>query len=456
MIALLAACTDSDGTVAPPTGETGSAPTWTNVLVLLTDDQGVDKVAVYGEHPQPPRTPRMDALAAEGVLFRNAYATPICSPSRAALLTGRMGRRTGFGAVVQVHQGKELPLGEVTLPEHLAAADPPYANAGIGKWHIGAYNADNDVNHPNLSGFDRFSGTMGNLYDEGDPDGLDHGYYHWDHLVDGVVTKDDRYATTVQVDDALEAMGTLPEPWLVYVAFSAPHKPLDPPPPELGTYGDLTGERDEKVLYDAVVEALDTEIGRLLDSMDEQVRERTAIFLLSDNGTPDHAVRAPWDPRRGKDTPYEGGSNVPLVVVGPQVLSPGTETDALVHVVDVSATIAALAGAPDDGVERDGIPLLPLLADPAAVWARDVVHTEKFGPTGPPPYASDWRISRDDRFKLIDIEGKGTELFDLEGRVDDGPAIEFGTLSAAEQAEVEALEQAHEAFWAAIPPPAVR
>ena len=100
-------------------------PPRTNILVLLTDDQGIDQVAAYGEHPNPPATPRIDALADQGVLFRNAWAYPTCSPARAALLTGRLGRRTGVGDALQYRQGLELRTSEAALPAALATAGQP-------------------------------------------------------------------------------------------------------------------------------------------------------------------------------------------------------------------------------------------------------------------------------------------------------------------------------------------
>lgn len=449
---MLAGCGPGD---VPELVETAEPPTVevpANILILLTDDQGVDKVGAYGEHPFPPPTPNIDALAASGVLFRNAYAAPVCSPGRAALLTGRYGRRTGIGGVIQLRDGVALPLGEVTIPELLGTAEPPYTNSGIGKWHLAAANTPDAFDQPNLQGFAHYAGTVGNLYDVVEPDAQKHGYYHWEKLTDGVLAIEDHYATTVQVDDALQAITTLPEPWFVYVAFSAPHEPLDPPPAELApTFGALPSDAPSRQLYSAVVEALDTEIGRLLGSIDPDVRARTTIFLLSDNGTPTHAILEPWDRDRGKDTPFEGGSNVPLIIAGPQVADPGTESVALVHAVDVFATIAAIAGVPV-APDVDGRSLLPLLADPTADGPRDVVHVEKFLPAGVPPYFVDWRISRDRAFKVIDVEGDQA-LFDLRDRVDDGLPIRIDDLSPDDRAGVDRLLVDHAAFWDTLDPP---
>ena len=441
-VALLAGCAGNQ--------EAPSTPP--NVLVLLTDDQGTDQIGVYAEHPDPPLTPRMDALAAEGVLFRNAWANPTCSPTRAALLTGRLGRRTGVGDALQYAQGRELPLSEVTLPEALAVAPVPYASAAIGKWHLSAYNSPTAVDHPNVSGFDYFAGSMANLNDHWLSDGLGHHFYHWEKITNGNVEKVDRFATTVTVDDTLAQMRELPEPWFLYVAFNAPHKPLMPPPEELHHQGALGVDSGERVLYRANVEALDAEIGRLLDEMDPEIRARTTVIFASDNGTPSHAIREPWDAGRGKQTPYEGGVNVPLIIAGPQVEVPGSESLALVNVLDIFATALEVADAsPPEGVQLDSQSLVPFLADPENS-GRDIVYTERFVPSGPPPYNIDWRISRDGRFKVVDRQ-VSVGLFDLADRDDDGDPIELESLDEASRAQAQGLLDAQAEHWEGIEGP---
>ncbi|HHO52907.1 MAG TPA: hypothetical protein ENK18_19040 [Deltaproteobacteria bacterium] len=435
----------------PPQGPIpGRSPA--NVLILLTDDQGVDKVGAYGEHPEPPPTPNIDALAERGVLFRNAWATPICSPTRAALLTGRTGRRTGIGDVLQHRGGKELPLREPTLPALLKISDPSWSTAAVGKWHLAAYNSASGPDHPNLVGFDRFAGSMSNLYDADEPDGLPHGFFHWEKITDGQVSKSQTYATTETVDDALAIIAELPEPWLVYVPFNAPHRPLDPPPEHLHSFGPLTLGDPETLRYHAVVEALDTEIGRLLDGIDPEVMARTNLFFAGDNGTPAHAITEPWNPRRGKLTPYEGGVNVPLIVAGPAVEAPGEESRAVVQILDIFATALELSGAalPND-VIFDSHSFAGQLSDPAAE-GRPLVFSERFLPTGRPPYHTDWRLSRDGRFKVMEIDGQ-LGVFDLEGRDDDGPALDPEVLSGVDQLHVAALLQAHHDYWDHIEPP---
>jgi arylsulfatase A-like enzyme len=435
------------------TGDSASAPPRPpNVLVLLTDDQGTDSVGVYGEHPHPPPTPHIDQLAAEGVLFRNAWSYPVCSPARAALLTGRLGRRTGIGDVIQYRDAEELPVSEVIIPRMLQSSPVAWSSAAIGKWHLSSYGSAHDIGHPVDLGFDAFTGSVNNLGDHVIADGQDHGYDHWEQVLDGELVKNDTYATTFAVDEALAAMRRLPEPWFIYVAFHAPHSPFDVPPDSLTPTLDAAPTAPKAERYPLLVEALDQEIGRLLDTMGD-VRERTLVVFASDNGTPEDAVLPPWLPYRAKNSPFEGGVNVPLIVSGPMVSAPGRESEALVHLADVFRTVADVAGASvDPTLPLDSHSLLPLLVDPQAVGARDVVHTEKFLPNGFGPKAVDWRMSRGPRFKVIEMGLKAPlGVFDLSvAPVEVGNPLNVEGLTAEEQAEVQDLFDAHEAFFRSL------
>lgn len=462
-MALLLACRTGTGpapappdvseTAAPASAETGvTTPVRpANVLVLLSDDQGVDSVGAYGAHPSPPPTPHIDQLAADGVLFRNAWAYPVCTPSRAALLTGRLGRRTGLGEVIQYRDREELPVTEVIIPRMLEGAPDAWSSAAFGKWHLSSYQSPSNVAHPVQLGFDRFTGSLNNLGDHVVADGLDHGYHHWEQVLDGQLVKNDTYATTFTVDEALRAMRELPEPWFVYVAFHAPHSPFDLPPEALTPTLDADARDPKAVRYPLVVEALDQEIGRLLREMGD-LRARTWVVFASDNGTPEDVVRPPSEPSRAKNSPFEGGVHVPLIVTGPGVVEPGREVDALVHLADIFPTVAEIARAPLPPVPLDGQSLLPHLVDPSAE-GRAFVHTEKFLPNGLAPVKSlDWRMSRDSRFKVIRVgEGVPLAVYDLGASpVEVGPPLDVSALSASEQGDVEVLIRAHEAFFEEI------
>ena len=417
-----------------------------NVLIVIADDVGIDKVGAYGEHPSPPPTPTLDALAAEGVLFRNAYAYPSCSPTRAATLTGRYGERTGIGAIIDSWKNEwELQPDETTLAELLGDRDSSLA----GKWHLGSMQGQPAPLHPGIQGFDWHAGSMGNPKDKWPHDrdmGL--GYDRWNKNDNGEVREVRTYMTTDSVDDALARMSAMAEPWLLVLSFNAAHYPPHVPPADLHTRPGLTDRSSEADRYDAVVEAMDTEIGRLLDTADAELLDRTTLLVFGDNGTPDFAIRAPWDPKRSKGSLYEGGINVPLIVAGAGITAPG-QTDALVHVVDVFATVAEIAGV-DPPADIDGVSFWPHVLDPARASTRQFVYTSKFKPNGPGPPAKVDAIVRDADYKLVvstkDDGSVAERLYALDGGSGlEGPNLlrNPNRLAPAARAALEALRAEH-------------
>jgi arylsulfatase B len=412
-------------------------PRTPNVLILVADDLGTDKVSGYREHPNPPQTPVIDSLAREGVRFRNAYAYPMCSPTRAALLTGRYARRTGMGAIVTWSSRWEVPLGEVLIPELLDRSGTSWSTAMIGKWHLSGPRTPNAYHHPNLQGFDHAAGSINNLYfeDENDRGRGDTDYFHWERFSDGVVNDVDRYATAVTTDDALTWVKTAQEPWFLYVAYNSAHAPFQVPPGS-----SVPADAPTPARYEAMVEDLDREIGRLLSGLPPGAREHTLVVFTGDNGTAQGAVTPPRVPGQAKGSMYEGGTNVPFIVTGPGVFRGGT-TEALVHVVDVLPTIAAWVGVDPakTGAPLDGVSFADVLRTPASPGNRRFVYTEKFGPAGPPPYAkAPQRAVRDERYKLA-VTTDGEWFYDLAGRNDDGPGRRPEALSGEEKARYEAL-----------------
>jgi arylsulfatase A-like enzyme len=211
-------------------------------------------------------------------------------------------------------------------------------------------------------------------------------------------------------------------PWFCYLAFHAPHAPLHEPPAELHHVVVDAAPKDrignagrDRQLFRAMVEALDTEIGRVLDGLGDAL-DSTTVIVIGDNGTKASVASAPFDAQHAKGSVYEGGVLVPLIVAGPSVSRRGSVSDALVHAVDVFATVAELAGvaleAALPGVELDSQSLVPYLQDPARASRRDVLYTELFEPNGFGPRTSFARAIRDDRYKLI-ASSDGDELYDL-------------------------------------------
>lgn len=418
----------------------------TNVLVILADDLGVDNVGAYGVDPRSAKTPVIDGLAADGVRFANAWSYPECSPTRAALLTGRYGRRNGIGqriANTRVSRPWEIPDEEELIGELLHRAEPRWTTAATGKWHLTNENTEGWATDPQDKGFDWYSGPISNLDAQGRGSG---NYFAWEKTTNGTKVQSTAYVTSDNVDDALGQVRAMPEPWMLYLPFAAPHAPFHRPPPEL-----VPGEvgPDDPSLYRAMVQAMDREIGRLLDGMDPQVRSRTLVFVVGDNGTPRDAVLPPQLPARAKNSLYEGGIRVPLVVSGPGVTRPGSTSQALVHVVDVFPTLAELVGVePENPI--DGVSLWPALSDPS--WSgREVLYAEMFSFNGPPPYFRDIRAVRDDRHKLIRTKGDRELLFDLAASGNpllEGEDLLTGEagLTEAQRASYERLQQAMNAY----------
>jgi arylsulfatase B len=417
-----------------------------NLLLIVMDDTGQDKVSAYSAHPTPPPTPHIDALAARGLRFTQAWAYPMCSPSRAALLTGQHPRRYGIGDRLTPNVSSwELPAdATVTLPQMLALSPWPWDSSLLGKWHLSAGNLGEDpLHHPQLHGFAWSEGSLANLYaavTNTHPQ-AERDYFLWEEIRNGEVFWKETYATTETVDDALSRAQQMQEPWLMWVALPSAHDPLHVPPPAL--YAGPEPQTDLE-LMDAMVMAMDAEIGRLLDGLDPELLARTNVVLLGDNGTPSHGIALPLDPARGKSSVYEGGVRVPFVVAGPAVAQPGTVTDALVSVVDLYPTLAELASVDPAQLPAslDGQSFLPVLADPS-LPGRDTLFADFFVPNGPGPYTFGATSVRDAHYKYVRTESGGEvveELFRVEPQsLDEGESLLGGALTAEEREAWERL-----------------
>jgi arylsulfatase A-like enzyme len=446
--------------------------------VLVADDVGVDSLPAYELGSELPSTPNIDLLVASGVRFQNAWSNPVCSPTRAAILTGRYGFRTGIGHVVGAFA---LSTKEVTLPEALDLQGSGYAHAAIGKWHLG-----NDVNgplDPNLAGFSFFAGTLFNVTQG-------QGYFNWTQVQNGEAFAASGYVTAREAQDAIDWIGTAPEPWFCYVAFQAAHDPFHAPP--FVPYGiDLSGAGDPKTnprpFYNAMIEAMDHEIGRIVQSLGTKLADTTVLFV-GDNGTPAKATVAPFLPSHAKGTLFQGGIRVPLIVAGAGVAAKGERCSALVDTTDLFATVLDLAGAkplpvkspsgPAGGpagafqpglglptaVVGDSVSLVPYLTDPDLPSIRTFAFAESFRPLGFGPYTETHRAIRGARYKLIvDWPAPATpesgapqpieRLFDLQSdpfELDD--LLLHPTLTAAQEKALTALRDRLAALLSSGPP----
>ena len=381
-----------------------------NILLIIADDYGVDSSSLYNSTNNGavlPPTPNINSLVTNGVVFRNAYANPLCSPTRACLLTGRFGFRTGIGDVVGGTQGP-LAATEFTLPKAFTNASLGYQLAQFGKWHL-----DNGVNSPlTVGGWTNYAGSLiGQLTS----------YTNWLKTVNGVTTTSTNYATTDLVNDAtnwIAARGT--NAWFLWAAFNAPHTPFHLPPTNLCPhYAGLSGTTNDintnpVPYFDAMMEALDTEIGRLLAALPN--RTNTHIIFLGDNGTVRQVIQPPFPNTRGKDTLYQGGIHVPLIISGPAVANPSRTNDTLANMVDVFATILELAGssvavAVPTNVPIDAQSLLPVLKTNNLTLAR-YSYSELFG-AGVIPASATGRTLHNPQYKVIAFSNGTNEFYDL-------------------------------------------
>jgi len=402
-----------------------------NVLLIVADDMGVDQVGAYGEGAAPPPTPNLDAVAASGVLFRNAWAYATCSPTRACLQTGRYAFRAGIGFPIGLSGTPDLESYEVTIPEMLDLGGTGYAHACIGKWHLGNGTGNGAPNI--VGGYDHFAGLIS---------GQTNNYYNWPRTVNGSTAISSTYATTQMVDDTISWISSTTGPWFCVLNFNAPHSPWHAPPGNLHTQN-LTGlnpNTNPRPFYKAAVEAMDSEIGRLLATLGP-ILANTDVLFMGDNGTPQQGSQPPFAPNRAKGTPYEGGVNVPLLVMGPSVVQGGREETALVSVADLVPTFLDMTGGRSaNHIHLDGTSLLPYLLNPGQAPLRTHVFSEQFNGTNPEAPGS-FAVARDAQYKLIvryTPAGTNEELYDLlADPFETNPLA--GGLSGAQQAARQAL-----------------
>lgn len=377
-----------------------------NFLVILTDDQGYGDVSTY--HESDVNTPHIDRIAAEGMLFTGMRANAtVCSPSRAALLTGRFPDRVGVPGVIRTHAENSwgyLDPSTPTLADHLREVG--YHTAIVGKWHLGL----ESPNTPNERGFDFFHGFLGDMMD-GYTTHLRHGVNYMrrnEEVIDPQGHATDLF--TQWASDHLRERSKEPEPFLLYLAYNAPHFPIEPPAEWLEIVKrrapELTEARARNV---ALIEHLDDGIGRVLSVLKETGLDRnTLVVFTSDNGgsTPHAQSNAPW--RDGKQSHYDGGLRVPFMVRWPGHVTAGSKSDYAGLIFDVFPTFLELAGAapPPD---LDALSLVPTLRGGAIAEPRDLYFVRREGGEkyGGKSYEAiirgDWKLARNTPFSPLEL-----------------------------------------------------
>ena len=358
--------------VVVPVSRAAEPPRY-NLISIVTDDQAAWSIGAYGNRDS--RTPNMDRLAREGARFLNAFAcTPVCSPSRAAFLTGRYGTQLGITDYITPKEGEAgvgLATDAITWPKVLRQHG--YVAGLIGKWHLG----DQPKSHPSKLGFDYFHGSLRGSFKPKDPE-LE---------VDGKLVKVEGFSADIVADAALRFVETnRARPFALLVHFREPHLPYDPvaeadsaPFRELApTIPKFDGINTNQVMkwhreYYAAIHAVDRNLGRLLAQLDElKLSDSTIVMFTSDHGymIGQHGMylkgNGEWigGGKRGPTRPnmFEEGIRVPLIIRWPGVVKPGREIREDVSNIDTYTTVLGMLGipAPADW-KQEGVDFSPLL-----------------------------------------------------------------------------------------------
>ncbi len=306
-----------------------------DIVFILADDQGSYDVSWRGSEI---KTPNLDKLALAGARLENFYVQPLCSPTRASLMTGRYPIRYGVQVgVVRPWAKYGLPLEERILPQ--ALREVGYTTAICGKWHLGSF----DTNYwPNPRGFDHWYGHLFGALDYFTH--IRDGEFDW--WRDGVPNHDEGYSTHLDAKEAVRLIHAQPKdkPLFLYVPFNAVHAPLQVPESYKKPYPDLKGDRQ---IYAGMVAALDEAVGQIAKAIDDTGRLKNTLFIFSsDNGGPAPGHITSNGPlRAGKGSVYEGGVHTCAFVTWDNHIKPGIQVEAMAHMVDWYPTLLKLTGA---------------------------------------------------------------------------------------------------------------
>ena len=411
-----------------------------NIIVILADDLGYGELSSYGA--KDVRTPYLDALAAAGMKFAQFYAnSPVCSPTRAALMTGRYPDLVGVPGVIRTHAdnnwGALSPQAKL-LPTLLKQGG--YYTAIVGKWHLGLASPDT----PTERGFDFFHGFLGDMMDD---------YYHHrrheqNYMRRNLQTIDPQgHATDLFTQWAIEYLAerrSKPQPFFLYLAYNAPHDPIQPPKEWLEKVKQReSGITEQRAKLVALIEHMDDGIGRVLAALKANGQEQnTLIIFTSDNGGLLRMGANCGPLRGGKEDLYEGGIRVPMLARWPERIPAGTKSDRVALAMDVLPTVCEAAKIPVKH-QIDGASILPTLLgqnQPPAV--RDLFWMRREGGAkyqGQDYYAvrrGDWKLVHNSPFEPLQLFNLADDPMEQRDRAREETKV-FQELAAALRAQLQ-------------------
>ena len=415
-------------------GATAAGGAKPNILFILVDDLGYGDLACYGAPDM--RTPHLDKLLSRGLRFDRFYANcPVCSPTRAALMTGRYPDIAGVPGVIRTHQENSwgyLDPEAITLPDQMRAAG--YDTGMVGKWHLGL----ETPNKPNERGFDHFHGYLGDMMDD-----------YWHHRRHGInymrlngdTIDPEGHATDLfsrWACDYLESPVRKERPFFLYLAYNAPHTPIHPPADWVARVKKREpGIESRRAKLVALIEHMDEGIGSVLDTLEETgLAENTLVIFSSDNGGQLNAGANNGGLHGGKQNMWEGGLRVPTCAVWPGRIKPGTRSGRVALTMDFYPTLCEVAGAPVRHT-IDGVSLLPtLMGEPAPEFeSRTVFWVRREGGRtygGRAYYAArrgDWKLLQNTPYEPMELFNLGND--NAEERPLGASRPEYGALSDA-------------------------
>lgn len=416
-----------------------------NVLLIIADDIGVEKSRCYDFGTDLAPTPNLSHMCRDGVVFENVWSTPVCSSTRATIMTGRYGFRTGVGAQVN----SRLGTGPIRMNEFSIAdafnKNPAlgYAPALIGKWHL-----SEDPHDPAQMGWKHHAGLLR---------GGVRSYWDWPKTVNGRQSRSDKYVTTEFIDDAIDWIGKQGDkPWFMWLALTAPHSPFHAPPRHLHTYRNLPEDQSRRsswpALYNAMVESMDTEIGRLFLALGADGLANTNIIYVGDNGTAPRVAGAPITRRKAKGSLYQGGIQVPMFVAGPDVADGGRRVKELVTTTDIFATVLELAGLDlaktiPAGAAEDSVSFAPYLRSPTTKGRREWAFAELFNAPRQRTRRNSGHTVRDAEYKFIRLLNGRKEFYHVADDPHENNNL-AANMSAAEKARYDKLSRQLDAILA--------